>query len=92
MKIMNKDYLGTLVGTKLGKSKKDGISAIEAVFEAIREGLLSDGVVDITKEIKFTVAETAERKGRNPQSGEELTIPAGKKIKIKQLKNFDELV
>lgn len=89
---MNKENLGTLVGTKLGTNKKDGIAAIEAVFEAIREGLLSDGVVDITKEIKFSIADTAERKGRNPQSGEELTIPAGKKIKVKQQKNFNELV
>ena len=104
---MNKDGLGILVGTKywfkycfdssntiflIGTSKKDGIAAVEAVFESIREGLLSEGLVDITKEFKFSVEETAARTARNPQTSEIIQVPAGKKVKAKQLKNFKDLV
>lgn len=89
---MNKDGLGALVGTKLGVSKKDGIATVEAVFESIREGLLAEGIVDITKEVKFTVVETEACVRRNPQTGAEVQVPKGQKLKIKQLKNFKELV
>lgn len=88
---MNKETLGNLVGAKLGTNKKDGIAAVEAVFEAIREGLQSEGVVEIFKEAKFELVETAERQGRNPMSGAEITIAASSKVKIKQLKNFKDL-
>ncbi len=89
---MNKDGLGTLVGTKLGISKKDGIAAVEVVFESIREGLKTEGAVEIFKELKLEVVKTEARTAKNPQTGADVPVPEGQKVKIKQLKNFKDLV
>ena len=41
---------------------------------------------------KLCVVHSGARKGRNPQTGEEITIPAGKKVKFAPYKSLKEAV
>jgi DNA-binding protein HU-beta len=92
MKIMNKAGLVEVLANAQGISKKQAEENVDAVFTAIREGLVSDELVEITKEIKFELVPTKARVARNPSTGAEVQVAAGRKLKIKPLKYFKDLV
>jgi DNA-binding protein HU-beta len=75
---MNKQDLILEVSSKTGLGKKEATAAVDAVFETIAGVLASGEKVDIFKFGAFEVRERAARKGRNPQTGEELQIPESK--------------
>lgn len=75
---MNKSELINSVAEAAGLSKKDGTKAVEAVFETIQSTLASGEKVQVIGFGTFEVRERAARKGRNPQSGEEIDIAASK--------------
>jgi DNA-binding protein HU-beta len=50
------------------------------------EELANEGEVTLPGLVKISVTERAERQGRNPQTGEAITIPAKRVPKIKALK------
>ncbi|WP_339186724.1 HU family DNA-binding protein [Paenibacillus sp. FSL R5-0490] len=75
---MNKSDLITHVSEATELSKKDVTKAIDAVFEAISEALQSGDKVQLVGFGNFEVRERSARKGRNPQTGEEIEIPASK--------------
>ncbi len=57
-------------------------SALDAVIASVRESLVSGESVTFTGFGTFKVVERAARKGRNPRTGEEITIPASKVAKF----------
>lgn len=59
-------------------SKKDATKAVDAVFDTILEALKAEDKVQLIGFGNFEVRERAARKGRNPQTGEEIEIPASK--------------
>nr|WP_302104727.1 HU family DNA-binding protein [Polycladomyces sp. WAk] len=59
-------------------TKKDATQSVEAVLEAITEALKNGEKVQLIGFGNFEVRERAARKGRNPQTGKEITIPASK--------------
>ncbi|MFD1928135.1 HU family DNA-binding protein [Sporosarcina siberiensis] len=75
---MNKSELINSVAEAAGLSKKDGTKAVEAVFETIQSTLAKGEKVQVIGFGTFEVRERAARKGRNPQSGEEIDIAASK--------------
>lgn len=76
----------------LGLTKRGAKEAVDYVFEKISE-FLSDGEkVRIDKFGNFEVRERAERKGRNPQTGKEITITAKKSPAFKAGKGLKEKV
>ena len=75
---MNKTELINSVAESAGLSKKDATKAVEAVFETIQSTLAKGEKVQVIGFGKFEVRERAARKGRNPQSGEEIDIAASK--------------
>lgn len=75
---MNKSDLITKVSETSELSKKDATKAVEAVFEAISEALQSGDKVQLVGFGNFEVRERSARKGRNPQTGEEIEIAASK--------------
>jgi DNA-binding protein HU-beta len=77
-KQMNKSDLITHVSEATELSKKDVTKAVDAVFEAISEALQSGDKVQLVGFGNFEVRERSARKGRNPQTGEEIEIPASK--------------
>jgi DNA-binding protein HU-beta len=59
-------------------TKKDAEKALNAVLAAIEEALKKGEKVQLVGFGTFEVRERAARKGRNPQTGQEIEIPASK--------------
>jgi DNA-binding protein HU-beta len=59
-------------------SKKDATKAVESVFEAISDALKGGDKVQLVGFGNFEVRERSARKGRNPQTGQEIEISASK--------------
>lgn len=75
---MNKTELVAAVAEKAGITKKDAESAVSAVFESIESALVSGDKVQLIGFGTFEVKERAAREGRNPSTGETITIAASK--------------
>ena len=75
---MNKAELVAAVAEKAGLSKKDSEKAINAAFESITAALAAGEKVQLVGFGAFEVKERGERIGRNPQTKEEMTIPASR--------------
>ncbi|WP_071131515.1 HU family DNA-binding protein [Enterococcus timonensis] len=74
----NKAELIEKVATATGFTKKDATAAVDAVFASIQESLSEGEKVQLIGFGNFEVRERAARKGRNPQTGAEIEIPASK--------------
>lgn len=59
-------------------TKKDASKAVDAVLDSIQEELANGEKVQLIGFGTFEVRERAARKGRNPQTNEEIEIPASK--------------
>jgi DNA-binding protein HU-beta len=66
------------VARSSGLSKKDAGAAVDAVLGAIEGALKSGEDVNFTGFGKFHVAERGAREGRNPRTGETMTIAASR--------------
>lgn len=75
---MNKTDLINAVSESTELSKKDATKAVDAVFESISDALKQGDKVQLIGFGNFEVRERAARKGRNPQTGDEIEIPASK--------------
>lgn len=75
---MNKTELIAKVAEKSELTKKDATKVVDAVFASISESLQAGEKVQIIGFGNFEVRERAARKGRNPQTGVEIEIPASK--------------
>ncbi len=75
---MNKTDLINSVAEATDLSKKDATKAVEAVFDTITDSLRKGEKVQLIGFGNFEVRERAARKGRNPQTGEEIDIAASK--------------
>jgi DNA-binding protein HU-beta len=75
---MNKTELINKVAELSELTKKDATKAVDAVFEAIGDALKEGDKVQIIGFGNFEVRERSARKGRNPQTGAEIEIPASK--------------
>lgn len=87
---MNKAELAASVAAKSGLSKKDAEKSIDALVEAIQEALSQGDKVTLVGFGTFEVRERAARKGRNPQTGEEIDIAAAKVPSFKAGKSFKD--
>lgn len=89
---MTKSDLIAAVATKLGSSKKDSDKAVSAVLASVTEALANGESVQLVGFGTFEVKTRAERKGINPRTGEEITIPASKLPSFKAGKALKEAV
>lgn len=88
---MNKSELINSIAEKSGLLKKDAAKALDAFIESVEEAVENGQKVLIVGFGTFQQKKRAERKGRNPQTLKEITIPAssiptfsaGKEFKIK---------
>ena len=75
---MTKTDLIAKVAEQTGLSKKDAEKAVSAVIDTVSDALVAGDKVQIVGFGTFEVRERSERKGRNPRTKEEITIPASK--------------
>ena len=89
---MNKTELIAAVAEKAEISKKDAEKAIKAFTDAVAEELVKGGKVQLVGFGTFEAGERAAREGRNPKSGETMTIPASRTPKFKAGKALKDQV
>ena len=89
---MKKVELVEAVATATGLTKADATRAIDATFATITEALVKGDKVPLVGFGTFEVSERAAREGRNPQTGETMTIAASKAPKFKAGKALKDLV
>lgn len=80
---MNKTELIAAVAEKAEISKKDAEKAVKAFTDAVAEELAKGGKVQLVGFGNFEVSERPAREGRNPRTGETMTIAASKTPKVK---------
>jgi DNA-binding protein HU-beta len=88
---MNKKDLVNKV-SKVLKTKKDAQTAVDCVLSSITNALEKGDSVSLIGFGSFKVAERKARKGRNPQTGEEIYIAASKVPKFVAGKALKEAV
>ncbi|MCU9593705.1 HU family DNA-binding protein [Caldibacillus thermolactis] len=89
---MNKTELVEAVANATELTKKDASKAVDAVFDTILNALKNGEKVQLIGFGNFEVRDRAARKGRNPQTGEEIEIPASKVPAFKPGKALKEAV
>ncbi len=89
---MTKAELVTFMAKEAGLTKASAEKALEAFIKGVTEALSKGDKVTLVGFGTFYVAERAERKGRNPQTKEEIIIPAAKVPKFKPGKLLKEAV
>ena len=75
---MNKTELIAIMAEKAEISKKDAEKALAAFTGAVADAMKNGDKVQLVGFGTFEVKERGERKGRNPRTKEEITIPASK--------------
>ena len=88
--VIGKNALAKIVAEKTGTTGTT--KYVDAVFEAIEDAVSEGSKVQIKDFGTFKPVAVAERQGRNPQTGEEITIPAHKKVSFSPSKHFKEKV
>ena len=80
---MTKADLVDLIYERVGFSKKEACEVVEAVFAIIRDSLRHGQKVKISGFGTFLVNQKNARRGRNPQTGEPITIDSRRVLSFK---------
>ena len=89
---MNKTELISAMSENANMSKVDTEKALKAFIDTVTEELKNGGKIQLVGFGTFEVGERAERQGRNPKTGEAITIPASKSPKFKAGKALKDIV
>ena len=89
---MNKTELIAAVAEKAEISKKDAEKAVKAFTDVVSEELVNGGKIQLVGFGTFEVSERPAREGRNPSTGETMTIAATKTPKFKVGKALKDMV
>ena len=89
---MNRTELISAMSEKSELTKVDTEKALKAFIDTVTDELKNGGKVQLVGFGTFEVGERAERQGRNPKTGEAITIPASKSPKFKAGKALKDIV
>ena len=89
---MNKAELIAAIAAKTGDTKKAAEASVNAVIETVTNALVEGDKVQLVGFGSFEVRKRAARKGRNPQTKEEIKKPASKAPVFKAGKALKDLV
>ena len=82
-KMMNRKQLIKAMVEKSQFSEEKNEKALDAIIEVIKEERATGGKVKLLGFGTFEVSERAARKGRNPQTGVEIELPASRSPKFR---------
>ena len=80
---LTKSHIVDSIQNQLGLSKNQSVRAVESIIEIIKNTLENGEDVLITGFGKFCVKEKRDRRGRNPQTGEDLMLGARRVVSFK---------
>jgi DNA-binding protein HU-beta len=89
---MNKQELVGAVAEHTGLAKNDAAKAVDAVFDSISAELKKGGDVRLVGFGTFSVTKRKASTGRNPRTGETMTIKASSQPKFKAGKGLKDAV
>ncbi len=89
---MTKADLVEIVFEKVGLSKKEAQDIIEIIFDTIKQSFVEGESVKVPGFGTFNVRQKAARRGRNPQTGEELTIAPRRVLTFKASNQFKAMI
>lgn len=87
---MNHQQLIDTINAETGVKKVDVLAVLRQLPIAIGAELAASGTITLHNVGTFKAIETGERQGRNPNTGEAITIAAGKRVKFKAAKGLKE--
>src|SRR5947209_20467974 len=87
---MTKSQVIDSVAAATGQSKADTERTLEALLEAVVEALASGERIEFRGFGIFTPKETKARTGRNPRTGEAVTIAASRKVTFRPSKELKD--
>ncbi len=87
---MTKAELIEKIATNAKLTKADAERALSTVLETISEGLKQEEKLTLVGFGSFVVESRKERQGRNPRTGESITIPASKAVKFRPSKQLKD--
>ncbi|ALJ18758.1 HU family DNA-binding protein [Microbacterium sp. No. 7] len=79
---ITKTELVASIASATGESQAAVTRVVDGLFAAVSEAVAKGEKVSIPGWISFEQVDTAARTGRNPQTGEEIKIAAGKRVKV----------
>ena len=82
VKSITKTELVASIASATGQSQSAVSSVLDSLFATVSEAVAKGNKVSIPGWLSFEQVETSARTGRNPQTGEEIAIPAGKRVKV----------
>lgn len=89
---MNKQELIGTVAETAGLSRSDAVKAVESVFEGITAALKKGDEVRLVGFGTFSVSKRKASTGRNPRTGEPMSISASSQPKFKAGKGLKDAV
>lgn len=81
-KSITKTELVASIASATGQSQSAVSGVLDSLFTTVSEAVAKGSKVSIPGWIAFEQVDTAARTGRNPQTGEEIKIAAGKRVKV----------
>lgn len=89
---MNKGQLISKIAEDAGLTKAQATAALEAVIDGVTGTLKAGDKLTLIGFGTFSISARAARKGRNPQTGAEINIPAKNIVKFKAGKDLSDKV
>ncbi|WP_443735738.1 HU family DNA-binding protein [Streptomyces lavenduligriseus] len=90
--ILNKQELIDAVAAQTGTSKAQIGQTLDSAFEVIKEAVAKGDIVQLIGFGSFGSGERAARIGKNPKTGQSISIPAAKTVKFTPGKAFKDAV
>ena len=81
-KSITKTELVASIASATGQSQSTVSGVLDSLFSTVAEAVAKGSKVSIPGWIAFEQVATSARTGRNPQTGEEISIAAGKRVKV----------
>lgn len=92
MSTLNKTELVSAIAERTGKTKTEAKLFLDATIDTITEELVKGHEINLIGFLSLKVDQVAERKGRNPSTGQEITIAARKAVKVSVGKGLKDAV
>lgn len=89
---MTKADIVEIIFDKVGLSKKEAQDILEVIFETIKNAVTEGESVKVSKFGTFNVRKKQSRRGRNPQTGEELEITPRRVLTFKASNQLKEII
>ena len=89
-KNVTRKELAAAINDQLGISQRNGAELVDKIFAVMKETLISGESIKLVQFGTLTVRDKAPRRGRNPRTGESMTITKRKMVSFRPSKRLRE--